>query len=350
MTSWGAQGRTHTGKSEKVMAELSALLDRYCNVDGQHGRLTMPMAHDALAARDWALKLDGLSMEDRLRQLRLTPAQSELLSPLLAMDCHNDQRQGGFLTQLQWYALGDYDFFRMFDKLGRYKIAQGMNALSSSILNDARAELLLSSPVQSMTQADGKATVTTRSGKVFTASAVVMAVPMNTRADIAFTPQLSQVKLDMSRQRHTGAGTKAYVHVKQKVGNWFGMAPLPHPITMAWTEHERDDGTVLVVFGPPGGIDITDEASVQAALRKLLPKVEVQAVTGYQWNDDPFSKGTWCFYRQNQLTQGLRGMQAREGALFFASADIANGWRGFVDGAIETGLASALQVRTHLNK
>jgi monoamine oxidase len=350
VTSWIAGGRLNRAQSEKIMPELAALMDRFHDVDGQHGRAVMPMAYDVLAARDALGKWDRLSMDDRLRQLKLSATQRDMLSPLMSIDCHNDPKQGGLLSQLQWWALGDHDFFRMFDKLGRYKIGEGMNALSASILNDSRAELLLSTPVQSISQTDRRATVTTRGAKAFTASAVVMAVPMNTLADVAFTPALSQVKLDMSKARHTGSGIKAYVHVKQKIGKWFGMAPYPSPITMAWTEHERDDGTVIVVFGPPNGPDITDEEAVQAALRQLLPKVDVLAVTGYQWNADPYSKGTWCFYRPGQLTQGLRGMQAAEGALFFAGGDIANGWRGFVDGAIETGLASARQVRIHLNK
>lgn len=350
MTSWIANGRLHSAKSEKIMPELAALATRYCDVDGQQGRVVMPASYDVFAAKDQLAKWDRLSMDDRLRQMKLTPTQRDLLSPLLSIDCHNDPRQGGFLSQLHWWALGDYDFFRMFDKLGRFKIAEGMSTLSASILNDSRADLLLSTPVQSISQADRRATVTTRNGKTFTASAVVMAVPMNTLADIAFTPALSQVKLDMSKQRHTGSGSKAYVHLKQKIGNWFGMAPYPAPITMAWTEHARDDGTVIVIFGPPDKLDITDEAAVQAAVRQLLPKAQVQAVTGYQWNADPYSKGTWSFYRPNQITQGLRGMQAAEGSLFFATGDIANGWRGFVDGAIETGLASARQVRTHLNQ
>ena len=84
-------------------------------------------------------------------------------------------------------------------------------------------------------------------------------------------------------------------------------------------------------------------------LRKLLPKAEVQAVTGYQWAEDPYSKGTWCWYRPAQVAQGLRAMQQSSGRVHFATGDIAQGWRGFVDGAIETGLTAARQVRTQLD-
>jgi hypothetical protein len=103
---------------------------------------------------------------------------------------------------------------------------------------------------------------------------------------------------------------------------------------------EREDGTTLIAYGPPVGLDTADNDAVQTALRRLLPKADVLAVSGYQWNEDPYSKGTWAFYRPGQVTHGLREMQA-EGPIFFANSDIANGWRGFVDGAIESALTAA---------
>lgn len=44
------------------------------------------------------------------------------------------------------------------------------------------------------------------------------------------------------------------------------------------------------------------------------------------------------------MTKYLKALQTREGNLFFASADSANGWRGFIDGAVESGLRAAHDV------
>jgi pseudooxynicotine oxidase len=103
-----------------------------------------------------------------------------------------------------------------------------------------------------------------------------------------------------------------------------------------------------VAFGPPGKLDITDEEAVQKAIRGLIPNAEVLGVTGYQWEADPYSRGTWCWYRPRQLTQGLEGLRKAEDGIFMAGADQAEGWRGFVDGAIESGITAARDVRNFM--
>ena len=127
------------------------------------------------------------------------------------------------------------------------------------------------------------------------------------------------------------------------------MAPYPSPITQMWTEQERDDGTLLVCFGPPGGLDQNDEEQVQQAVRQLIPGAEVVAVLGYEWTVDPYSKGTWCWYRPGMLSDSLEALRTAEGAVHFASADSSNGWRGFIDGAIQSGVETAHNVFKQLN-
>ena len=46
-------------------------------------------------------------------------------------------------------------------------------------------------------------------------------------------------------------------------------------------------------------------------------------------------------YRPNQLTRYLRDVQQPEGRVFLSGSDTANGWNGFIDGAIESGLSAA---------
>jgi monoamine oxidase len=53
-------------------------------------------------------------------------------------------------------------------------------------------------------------------------------------------------------------------------------------------------------------------------------------------------------YRPNVLTQDLRELQRAEGRVHFGGSDIANGWRGFIDGAIESGLRVAQRAAQQL--
>jgi monoamine oxidase len=43
------------------------------------------------------------------------------------------------------------------------------------------------------------------------------------------------------------------------------------------------------------------------------------------------------------LSRHMPAMQQARGRILFAGSDIANGWGGFIDGAIESGMEAALQ-------
>jgi monoamine oxidase len=49
-------------------------------------------------------------------------------------------------------------------------------------------------------------------------------------------------------------------------------------------------------------------------------------------------------HRANYLADSLAALQAPHGNIHFAGSDIADGWGGFIDGAIETGLTAARAV------
>lgn len=168
------------------------------------------------------------------------------------------------------------------------------------MLGEAEVDLLLATPVKAVRSAGKLTTVTAADGERYVGKTVICTVPMN-------------------------------------------------PLTAAWAERELADGTLLVAFAPPGKVDMNDHASVQRALRTLLPGAQVVAVTGYHWTEDSYALGTWCMYRPNQFTRYLQALGAREGNIFFASADSANGWRGFIDGAIEGGSRAAREATNYLN-
>jgi monoamine oxidase len=61
----------------------------------------------------------------------------------------------------------------------------------------------------------------------------------------------------------------------------------------------------------------------------------------HDWATDPFSKGLWSSYRGLGMSKHVAALQDSHGAVFFASADWADGWRGFIDGALESGKRAA---------
>jgi monoamine oxidase len=71
------------------------------------------------------------------------------------------------------------------------------------------------------------------------------------------------------------------------------------------------------------------------------PGCEVSAYLLHDWATDPFSKGLWSSYRGLGMSRHLAALQKSHGAVFFASSDWADGWRGFIDGALESGKRAA---------
>ena len=128
---------------------------------------------------------------------------------------------------------------------------------------------------------------------------------------------------------------------------FYVMAPDDQPITFLETREVLPTAArCWHAFGPDAErLPPDDEAAVRRAVGRLLPDgAEVVAVTGHNWRADEFSRGTWSVFRPGQLTGALAALQEPHGRVVFAGADIANGWNGFIDGAIESGLRAGRSV------
>ena len=87
--------------------------------------------------------------------------------------------------------------------------------------------------------------------------------------------------------------------------------------------------------------DPADLAGMQASLDEMLPGYEVLDATAHDWLADEFSRGTWAIHRPGWYEHHHAAMRRPEGNVILAGSDLANGWAGFIDGAIESGLARA---------
>jgi monoamine oxidase len=184
-------------------------------------------------------------------------------------------------------------------------------------------------------------TVHTNRNQELKAKYVVMAAPLNVLQDIKFSPSISAIKQKAFKQGHTGSGVKIYVKVKGKHPIVFANGTEEMALNYLWTEYDDDD-QVLVGYGKdPQKIDFYDDEMVQKVVQEYLPEAEVLESFSYDWNIDPYSKGTWCMYPPGMLSEAFEEMNSPEGVVYFAGSDFASGWRGFLDGAIESGARNA---------
>lgn len=289
--------------------------------------------------------MDHLTVADRLQQMTLSPEGHHLIRGFLNVNVHNLPENGGLVDQLRWYAIAGFDTPRLIDSVSGFQVATGMKSLLDAMLSDSEFEVKTGSPVWKVNQASDRVQIETDFEEIYTADTVVAAVPMNVLEKIEFRPGLNEAKMNASKENHAGAGTKVYAKIRGTVDSFMGWAAEPHALSVCWRAYQDADSAIVVGYGPsPELLDVNDQRSVEAAFRDFLPDAEVIESYGYDWNLDPYIEGTWATARAGQLSKYARGMREPEGRIYFAGGDNAEGWRGFVDGAIETGIQAARDV------
>ena len=310
----------------------------------EDSRAVFPRPYDPFFQDNYK-KYDHISYQDRIDSLNLQEDQASILGGILSMSCSGFTNEASLVEQLRWWSLSGWSFEVLLDTAS-YQLKDGMNAMIQAMADDGNADIKLNAPVYRVEHNIDRVTITTEDDEIFTADAVVMAIPLPTLKDIEFAPKLSPEKIAASKEGHTGHGTKMFVRVKGQYPGFWAFAPNPNPISLMYTKIVDSDSTIFLCFGPSNDlIDINDDEAVQSAVNKLLSGVNVIESFGYDWNADPFAQGTWCTFKKTQMTKYLAELQKPEGRVFFASSDFASGWRGFIDGAIESGLKTAYEIK-----
>ena len=338
-------GKPVTVDPDDVWDEMSRACDTFCAPSQE----IYPRPFDPFHAMDAVTKYDHLSIRDRLNEIKLSQDMADIMDGFWAVCGHNRNTEGGFTEMVRWYALAGHDFTTLNDAVARFKIKTGTISLINAMIEDAKPEVVLGTPIEKVVQNADGVVVTTEEGQTLSARRAICAAPLNTLKHIDFSPALSEGKTIVSNAGHAGFGTKFYIHVKQNLGSFYSVAPDTDPISFMFTSYFGDEGTTMVAFGPgPDQLDINDAEQVQNAVSLFFPEAEVTSSVGYQWTHDPFSLGTWCTLRPTHTSKYLAELQRAEGKVHFCGGDVANGWRGFIDGAIETGLRIGRDVVTEL--
>lgn len=299
-------------------------------------------------------KIDHLSIQDHLESIKpqLDKTRYTLLESLwtsYTSTKHLDET--GLAHAYRWAALTGHDMPEFQATFEQYSMATGTKSLIEGIFSDSKAELKLSTPIQSISKTeDNDYLVTSRDGEEFKAKAVVVAVPVNVLNKIEFSPAIADAKRDFSTEKQASQGIKVWAKVKGLEGAATFKAPSKYPVNMAITDVISEDGTegIIMGFGNDSTLDMDDPKEVEKALRVWIPEIEVIESTGHNWTTDEFASGTWGVIKKEQLTKYGQAVREPEEGIFFAGSDFANGWAGYMDGAIETGITAGNGVTKYL--
>ena len=306
--------------------------------------LALPNPHDPLHAIDRLATFDRLTIAERVNELDLTDEERAVLRAELESLAHASLDDAGAVSVLRWHALSGYSLALTQYAGGRVTLAEGTGALLAAIASAAPFETRLSTPVAAVRAAADRVEVEARDGSVLSARAVVVAVPLNVLGAIEFEPGLSEGKQEGIALGQASRGTKIFIRARGEAIRHNAISA-GHPFGYLDTELLLDDGTqVLIGFGTDATrCDASDLSAVQRQLDLIVPGYEVVDATAHDWLADEFSRGTWAIHRPGWYTTHHAELRRPEGRVLLAGSDLADGWAGFIDGAIESGLRAGAQ-------
>jgi nicotine oxidoreductase len=325
----------------QAFAKVRDVFSRFASADHS----ILPYPHDPLQAISTLRDRDLLSMQDRLDEMQMSKADQEWITGLLYQVAGSPLNEAAMTSILRWLALGGWDIDKYFEDL-EFRPAGGTISLIDAMLSGKNVDVRLSSPVTAVKVSKDGVRVTTRDGKELAARAGVIAVPVNLLSTIEFTPALPESHRKASAE---GMGKphmdKVFVHARGDIGRLFAQLPAPEPLNIFFTQKQDGDEQLIVGINSNPSLDVNDKEQVAATIRRHVPEIEeVLDVRAHAWAADPYSLGGNTCYRPGQLTRYLAAFLQPVGPLAFAGADIATGYFGNIDGAIESGMRAARMV------
>ena len=334
---WYVGDERRSGTVEQRDAIARRGWDRF--VDGV--REALPAPHDPTLAIGALARFDRLTIAERLQELTLSDEERAVLTAEVESLAHAPLDQAGAVSVLRWHALSGYSLELTQFTGGRVTIVGGTRALLDAIASAAPFERRLETAVAAVSQQGDRVEVETRAGNTFAARAVVTAVPLNALHAIEFTPALPEEKQRAIALGQASRGIKIFIRARGERLLQNSIRP-GHPFGYLDTDWVNGDGSQqLIGFGIDAErCDATDLPAVQRQLEAILPGYEVLDATAHDWLADEMSRGTWAIHRPGWYEHHHAAMQRTEGRVVMAGSDIANGWAGFIDGAIESGLGA----------
>ncbi|MFM1897248.1 MAG: hypothetical protein RLZZ385_2322 [Pseudomonadota bacterium] len=288
--------------------------------------------------------LENLSVRERMAGLAISQAGKDALEAIFATLFNGPLDQVAASEPVRLYALAGYSASGLLASVSGTKFKDGTRSLVDGIFQHGRSEVHFGRMVTELRQSSDSVTATLVGGDEVSARLAIVTIPLNVLSFIRFSPGLNRDKRRAVAQVHAGNGVKIFVKVAGDNGGRSILAPQAHSIDWVVTQSHNPQESVLILFSSdPVRLDPLQPELVARELASLMPGVQILEQKYWHWTNDPFARGTWCSFQPGRGRDTLNAMLAPDRRLLFASADWAMGWRGFMDGAIESGLRAARQ-------
>ncbi|KAI5457567.1 flavin-containing amine oxidase [Mariannaea sp. PMI_226] len=343
---------------KELYARVEPIAQAFFTIDGLTSRELMPYPHEPFSQPSPWTRYDHLSIKDRLDQIDGADEDKAIFETLVGTIGSDKGSEIGFVEPLRWYALGGHSISGMFEIIESYKLGPGGQTLfARSILDEYRGHVKFETVIDKIEQTSRSVNVTAKGGATYRAKHVVCTIPLNCLGDIQFSPPFSPLRQEAIKRGHMNKAAKVHFKLRKPEAAWLSAASAygESPFCFAFSDHtgtgdNPKSGTYCIAFGYNGRVidrDSSDEM-ISGLKRNIQADVEVQAYVTHDWVNDPYSKGTWANWGPGQMSKYLKELQKSHGRVIMANSDWAEGWRGFIDGAIERGAVAARTIHRKL--
>ncbi len=187
---------------------------------------------------------------------------------------------------------------------------------------------------------------------------LISTLPATTLRHVVFDPAMPAPQRRAIRELRYGAATKTLLQFSRAVWRRRGAARAfgtNLPIGAVWDGNEEQHGATGILTLLAGGRAahatdrLVDDGGPGRLLREMrwldLRRTELLASDSIRWSDDPWARGGYAFFHAGCDPELRRWLARPFGRVFFGGEHTSQRWQGYMNGAVESGLRAAAEVR-----
>jgi monoamine oxidase len=322
-----------------------------------------PTRYDSFTSRGQAL--DQMSIVEWINQTvpgGMGSKLGQLLEVAYTIEYGADANQQSSLNLLYLLGFSGQGQLRIFGPSNeKYAIRGGCDQLPARLAGQLQGQIQTGQELVAVRQSGGTVTLTFRRGtRTVVADKVVLALPFSILRSLDFSAAGFQQR-KRTAIAELGMGTNAKLHVQFSDRHWQGLGCNGETFADTGYQNTWDEsraqagrsgvlvnytgGTVGASFG--SGTPAKRAQQFLAQLEPVLPGITAKwngRATVDFWLSNPWTKGSYSFWKVGQYTRfaGVEGEP--EGNVHFAGEHTSIDFQGYLNGAVETGQRAAQEL------
>jgi monoamine oxidase len=248
----------------------------------------------------------------------------------------------------------------------KYAVRGGCDQLPARLAAQLQGQIQTGNELVAVRQDGGTVTLTLRQGsrtRTVTADKVVLALPFSVLRSSVDLSAAGFKPLKHSAIRELGMGTNAKLHLQFSDRHWEGLGCNGETFAdtgyqNTWDESRAQAGRSGILVDYTGGAvgasfgsgsPATRARQFLAQLEPVLPGITAKwngRATVDHWLANPWTKGSYSFWKVGQYTRFAGVEREPEGNCHFAGEHTSIDFQGYLNGAVETGQRAAQELLT----